>query len=187
MQVLEVAPAILNTVIDIWTELGSYLRARKAARKNSRRSQCSDSYSNESCESCVCDSTEDVITLDKLEKVHVCWKSPDLSNKMCFNISTLIKIGARSNADIARKVALDGDATKVLSLFPWRQPPHFRTDAENDIKAQLESRFGAEKLLGFIKRLVHVNVECDDIFEEEYVAWQERTMSTLEFVRMPYL
>ena len=69
-----------------------------------------------------CLSTLDEITADLLQEKHVCWVSPDGSARMCFNFATLLNIAA------------------TVGKGQWRQPPHFRTEMEPAMRAQLKAR-----------------------------------------------
>jgi hypothetical protein len=55
-----------------------------------------------------CPSLTDEITAEPLKERHVCWRSPDNSQRMCFNLSTL------------RKVALTiGKVTTAYTTTRW--------------------------------------------------------------------
>ena len=72
------------------------------------------------------DKATDEITGCPLLRPHVSWRSPDGSAAMRINISTMRKIASRARE--------------------WRQPPHFRTRLDDQMRAQIERKFGESAL-----------------------------------------
>ena len=69
----------------------------------------------------------DEITGEKLAAKHVVWRSPDKSQCLRFNLSTLRKVAARAGE--------------------WRSPPHFRSALDASMRAQIERKFGERALM----------------------------------------
>lgn len=87
-----------------------------------------------------CDSKLDVITGEKLPKVHVCFFTPDQRSCQCFALETLRKIALSASAPQYRK---DNAGREVQTFL---QPPHFRTPMSDDLLDQIASRFGRDAL-----------------------------------------
>ena len=102
---------------------------------------------------------------------------------MCFNVLTLIKIGARAEEEKALQVARSSIESNVFDMFPWRQPPHFRTSMELSMVEQLKHRFAAKDLLQTIRENVGGGV-ADEAFEEEYESWRAHDEQHWRFVRL---
>ena len=68
----------------------------------------------------------DEITGEQLAAKHVVWRSPDGSQELRFNLSTLRKVAARAGE--------------------WRAPPHFRSRLDAALSAQIRRKFGQRAL-----------------------------------------
>ena len=68
----------------------------------------------------------DEITSEPLSALHVVWRSPDGSQVLRFNLSTLRKVAQRAGE--------------------WRSPPHFRTGLDVALRAQIVRKFGKRAL-----------------------------------------
>ena len=81
------------------------------------------------CPKCMAGNKDkfDEITQEPLEELHVCWRSPDGSTRMCLNLSTLEKVKA------------------TVGKGQWLLPPHFREKmTESDpLWLQIQQRFGS--------------------------------------------
>eukprot|EP00550_Attheya_septentrionalis_P001274 CAMPEP_0198284908 /NCGR_PEP_ID=MMETSP1449-20131203/4279_1 /TAXON_ID=420275 /ORGANISM="Attheya septentrionalis, Strain CCMP2084" /LENGTH=950 /DNA_ID=CAMNT_0043982129 /DNA_START=181 /DNA_END=3033 /DNA_ORIENTATION=+ len=101
-----------------------------------------------------CPSTEDRITAEELPEKHICYNSPDGTNRHCFNLSTLRKIA------LSASIKQYGDDGKLVFL----QPPHFRSAMEDDLLDQIASRFGRGAL--------DLN---GDYYNKSYTTWGDAT------------
>ena len=123
----------------------------------------------------------DEITQGPLEKMHLCWSSPDGSSKMCFNLTTLLKIGLANNNGLEARSRAARRAETVFTSFPFMQPPHFRSRMSEELIQQLRDKFTPKELVTAITKLIGKTDHPDlqDSFSDEYAAYQGRTMSVL--------
>jgi hypothetical protein len=89
----------------------------------------------------VCPSTTDVITEEPLPTLHVCFISPDKSQRQCFALETLRKIALQSPRPPVYYTSYTGEQHAT-----FLQPPHFRTTMSDDLLNQIASRFGRPAL-----------------------------------------
>ena len=82
-----------------------------------------------------CPSTEDAITVEPLQKLHVCYNAPDGKSRLCFNLETLRQIALKSS-QLELRVDVDAERQNFL------QPPAFRTAMSDDLVDQIASKFG---------------------------------------------
>lgn len=99
----------------------------------------------------------DEITDEDLFKTHVCWRSPDETSQMCFNLSTLKKI--------------------ALTKSQWMAPPHFRSPMDQALKQQIVERFGHEHLS--LPTRASMDTSDLDSFMRSYHAWLHRRLNDL--------
>jgi hypothetical protein len=87
-----------------------------------------------------CPSLIDDITMMNLpkNKPHVCYIAPDGKSRHCFTLDTLYRIAISAKGG--------SDSTTSNEKLTFLQPPHFRSEMEDDLIDQIASRFGRSAL-----------------------------------------
>eukprot|EP00579_Thalassiosira_antarctica_P028908 CAMPEP_0202026542 /NCGR_PEP_ID=MMETSP0905-20130828/59164_1 /ASSEMBLY_ACC=CAM_ASM_000554 /TAXON_ID=420261 /ORGANISM="Thalassiosira antarctica, Strain CCMP982" /LENGTH=1024 /DNA_ID=CAMNT_0048589789 /DNA_START=6 /DNA_END=3076 /DNA_ORIENTATION=+ len=150
------------------------------------------------CTHINCPSTIDDITMTNLpkNKPHVCYVAPDGKTRRCFTLDTLYRIaisssGTYNNNTETLTAVLHGGSAKLKFL----QPPHFRSEMEDDLLDQIASRFGRgalviessavyKKMRGRGGRFTTsgLDEELDEFDEDgEYIGYSEMGVPTHNF------
>ncbi|EJK72899.1 hypothetical protein THAOC_05525 [Thalassiosira oceanica] len=94
-----------------------------------------------------CPSLTDEITLVDLPKdgPHVCYVAPDGKTRHCFTLDTMYRIAiSKAKKPDANSGWMSEESKETLHFL---QPPHFRSEMDDDLLDQIASRFGRSALV----------------------------------------
>jgi len=84
----------------------------------------------------LCPSEQDGITMEALPHPHICCIAPDGHSRHCFALDTLYRVAL-----------MEPRRRKSCGSLSFKQPPHFRTEMEDELVDQIASRFGRASLI----------------------------------------